>query len=381
MKIPNLHILIPAVSTLLLPAFISCSGECSVTGIASMPSGVAGAFIGKADRSIIIAGGSDFPDKKPWEGGEKVYYDRIYELTSSDGKWACNLSDTRLPSAIGGGCTASDGTTLYCFGGSDGQSLNRTVYTIGYAADSLQVDSISVLPDSFIPAAAVFIRSEEACYIHGTENGGNSLYRFSVPSGNWTRLAGCPDRPISEGSPLVCQYNGKDEALYLIGGRGTDSSGLYLSSAVWEYVPANGKWEKKCDMTIEGRTATLMYSSAVPSGSGHIIVAGGDDGIEFSRRVKLDEMIKSTPESPLRDSLKTALAEANINHAGFCDRIFSYNTITGKWAELGLSAIPLPVVTTAVLEDNAIIIPSGEIHPGVRGRDILMVSIPESICN
>ena len=35
--------------------------------------GTAGAFIGAIDgNTIIVAGGSDFPDARPWEGGKKM---------------------------------------------------------------------------------------------------------------------------------------------------------------------------------------------------------------------------------------------------------------------------------------------------------------------
>ncbi|HEV2479040.1 MAG TPA: hypothetical protein VGS79_05230, partial [Puia sp.] len=42
--------------------------------------GVAGPFAGVSGDALIVAGGSNFPDKKPWEGGRKAYVDEVYVL-------------------------------------------------------------------------------------------------------------------------------------------------------------------------------------------------------------------------------------------------------------------------------------------------------------
>ena len=111
--------------------------ECKVTAVASLPSGihdmhagVSGAFIGMSGNTLIVAGGSDFPGLKPWEGGLKKYYDTIYLLTVRDGKYECSISDVTFPVPAGGGCAASDGKTLYFAsnrpGGQGGSDLWKT---------------------------------------------------------------------------------------------------------------------------------------------------------------------------------------------------------------------------------------------------------------
>ncbi|HET8737433.1 MAG TPA: hypothetical protein VFM69_12620, partial [Pricia sp.] len=37
--------------------------------------GLAGTYAGVDDGVLILAGGANFPDKLPWEGGKKIYYD------------------------------------------------------------------------------------------------------------------------------------------------------------------------------------------------------------------------------------------------------------------------------------------------------------------
>lgn len=365
-------------------SWTAAATDCKISAVSSFPAGsdghtgIAGAFIGTVDNTVIIAGGSDFPSLKPWEGGKKIFYDDIYVLKpDADGQWNCTKSETSLPHALGSGCAVSDGKVLYCFGGMNENRRSSAVITVKYAGKNLQVDSVAALPGNFIPVAAAYKDGLGKIFVHGTVGGKNVLYSWSMHSMQWEELTGCPSRTLSEGCPFIYQHNGKEDAFYLIGGRGTDSEGLYLSSAIWEYLPLHDKWNRKTDFDIDDKNATLMYSSAVPYGSAHIIVFGGDDGIEFSKRIDLDRRINESTDPTQKDSLRTALAEANINHSSFCNRIFAYHTITDTWTQIGESEIPLPVVTTAAVCGHSIIIPSGEIHPGVRSNDILEIEITD----
>jgi N-acetylneuraminic acid mutarotase len=40
--------------------------------------GVAGAYAGRINDSLLIAGGANFPQSPPWEGGDKVWHREIY---------------------------------------------------------------------------------------------------------------------------------------------------------------------------------------------------------------------------------------------------------------------------------------------------------------
>src|ERR1044071_1523115 len=42
--------------------------------------GVASPFVGVHGNALIVAGGANFPDKMPWEGGAKVWWDDIWVL-------------------------------------------------------------------------------------------------------------------------------------------------------------------------------------------------------------------------------------------------------------------------------------------------------------
>src|SRR5690606_8785158 len=57
--------------------------------------GFAGMYAGVSNGVLISAGGANFPGKKPWEGGEKVWYDNIYYLLDMESEW--KLASQKLP--------------------------------------------------------------------------------------------------------------------------------------------------------------------------------------------------------------------------------------------------------------------------------------------
>lgn len=81
-------------TSLLISIFTVNATECTVGKAAVMPvaekHGSAGAFIGKVGDIVLIAGGSDFENAKPWEGGVKSYFDKV---------WAVLMPEDGFPAA------------------------------------------------------------------------------------------------------------------------------------------------------------------------------------------------------------------------------------------------------------------------------------------
>src|SRR4051794_13907380 len=42
------------------------------------PLGLAGAFAGVSSGALLVAGGANFPNGMPWDGGAKVWQDRVW---------------------------------------------------------------------------------------------------------------------------------------------------------------------------------------------------------------------------------------------------------------------------------------------------------------
>src|ERR1041385_1915466 len=49
--------------------------------------GWAGSFCGESGGAMLLVGGANFPERKPWEGGTKVWSDAVYVLENPDGAW------------------------------------------------------------------------------------------------------------------------------------------------------------------------------------------------------------------------------------------------------------------------------------------------------
>ena len=88
------------------------------------PEGMAGMFAGESGGRLFCMGGANFPDKKPWEGGTKVWYDVIFGLRE-DGTWE-RMPQT-LPARMAYGVSAAYGDELILVGGSNdiGRNFDR----------------------------------------------------------------------------------------------------------------------------------------------------------------------------------------------------------------------------------------------------------------
>ncbi|MGA0846695.1 MAG: galactose oxidase, partial [Luteolibacter sp.] len=62
--------------------------------------GFAGAFAGNSGSSLIVAGGANFPDGAPWDGGLKIWHDQVFALEKGDSSWSVA---GKLPRPLGYG--------------------------------------------------------------------------------------------------------------------------------------------------------------------------------------------------------------------------------------------------------------------------------------
>jgi len=69
---------------------------------------------GVSNGALLVAGGANFPGKKPWEGGAKVWYDTVYVLESPSAKWQVAGN---LPRPLGYGVSVTHNGGLICAGG------------------------------------------------------------------------------------------------------------------------------------------------------------------------------------------------------------------------------------------------------------------------
>src|SRR5262245_10143796 len=91
-----------AVVTALTGRLAAAGAELRWERFAPLPDshGFAGSFAGVSDGALLVAGGANFPDGKPWEGGAKVWHGIVFVLESPHGAWKA-AGKLPLPLAYG----------------------------------------------------------------------------------------------------------------------------------------------------------------------------------------------------------------------------------------------------------------------------------------
>jgi N-acetylneuraminate epimerase len=303
--------------------------------------GVAGAFAGVSDGALIVAGGANFPDQMPWDGGTKVWHDEVFVLEKPDGAWR---GSGRLPRPLGYGVSVSHARGLVCVGGSDARQHHASTLVLRWARGSLQIEPLLGLPQALANMSGAL--DGHRLYIFGgtaTPTSTNALNTFysmnlSPKRPGWRTL-----EPLPGAGRMLATAAEHDGAFYVFGGAALrpDADGKpvreWLRDA-WRYTPGRG-WKRLADLP---RVAVAAPSPA-PLVNGRLLILGGDDGAQVN-----------TPPT---------------QHHGFRRDVLAYDPKTDRWEQLGEAPFA-HVTTTAVRWKDRVVIPSGEIRPGVRSPNV-----------
>ena len=317
--------------------------------------GRAAAFVGVAEGGLVFAGGTNFPDGPPWQGGAKAWHDEVYFLQQPEGAWE---KIGRLPRPIGHGTQVGTGRGVLCIGGADAERHYPDVFLLrrrGQLVTREQLvafEEMAPLPSPLAYAAAA--RLEEKVYvIGGTERPDATrasadllVFDLANPGRGWERL-----EPIPAPGRILPVVSVRDGKLFVFSGAslapGPDGkpARTYLRDA-WSYQPEKG-WRRLAEMP---RAAVAAPSPAPTVGKSHLLLIGGDDGSKVGFQPPGD-------------------------HPGFPRGILQYDTVTDTWAEV--ASLPAdtvsPAVTTAIDWKGAWRVPGGERRPAVRTTQVLTV--------
>jgi len=176
--------------------------------------GLAGVFAGVHNNVLLVAGGTAFPEGKPWEGGTKHFSDvvLVYGRTAV----GVNLLNaaSKLPIALGDGASVSLPQGVLCIGGQSSGGLSNKVFLLGWNGVSVEISEYPELPVAVkSPAAAVI---GNTVYVVGgeSENGATSQFMaldITNPESDWQKL---PDFPLPvSGASAVAQMDGEEVSL------------------------------------------------------------------------------------------------------------------------------------------------------------------------
>jgi len=327
--------------------------------------GLAGPFAGTHRGALLVAGGANFP-APTWESS-KQWHDAVYVMERKDGRWEWRRELKMLPRPIAyGACVSSPGGVV-CVGGNDGSRVYADAFLMALEAPGLGVtmSPLPQLPVGVVHGAAALTDSR-VWLIGGMTNASldsatADLWVLDLEDldNGWRRGPSLPG-PTRALAVAAVQHDGVGEKLYVMSGRRQGDEGVELLRDCWrldvaavdldQVRPDTGDhdgapvWSRVADVP-----RCVMAGTAAALGDNHLAVFGGDGGEHFGRA---DE---------LRD-----------RHPGFTRRALVYHTITDTWVDGGET--PSNQVTTwAVPMDGGVVIPSGEVRPRVRTREVWWV--------
>ena len=129
-----------------------------------------------------------------------------------------------------------------------------------------------------------------------------------------------------------------------------------------------------------------MAGTAVPVGDDEILLFGGDRGELFleleAHDLAVESLRRRLAEAPANDRAPlereiagqlTAKKTIYDTHPGFAREVLAYDTRRDAWRVVTRSPFAPQVTTFAVKWGDAVVIPSGEIRPGVRTPAVVRV--------
>ena len=109
------------------------------------PGGLGSPYAGVSNGKLLVAGGANFPQEPPWEGGNKLWYDTVYALSEPQGHWN-EVGKLIRPMAYGVSATAPAG--VICAGGSDLRRHYPDVFLLRLGDGGLETKALPPLPRS-----------------------------------------------------------------------------------------------------------------------------------------------------------------------------------------------------------------------------------------
>lgn len=339
--------------------------------------GLAGPLAGVASEHLIVAGGSNFPGGLPWQGGMKTYYEDIYWLDLSDGHKGWKLSETKLPEPMAYAASVSVNDEIYCIGGETSNGLLPLVLKMEKRNTDIQVESLTDYPVPVSNCSAASIG--RMIYVAGGigSKGAHSLfYRADISQQilSWEKL---PDLPVAVSHAVVAaQSDGKEECIYVLGGRNETWEPTRFFSEVWKYSPIQNAWQKAGEISSGNHLPQkLAAGSGIAMGRNHIYLFGGDSGELFNRTETMIHEISEASDSSMKQDLVVRKNNHLSSHPGFVRDIFVFNTFSNRCSVVGAIPGQAQVTTTAVRVGQSVIIPNGEIRPGVRTPTVNLVRV------
>jgi solute:Na+ symporter, SSS family len=343
--------------------------------------GLAGSFSGIIDNKLVIAGGANFPDGLPWEGGERRYWNDVY-INSVDNPDEWRVLPGALPGNIAYGVSVTLPEGLLIIGGVNNEGCQNDVFLLKLNGENLFLEQWPPLPVPLAFMTGTIIGNE--VYLAGGQtdaeepSAGRHFFVLDIRNRDqgWRSLESWPG-PARSFAVSAAQSDGFDNCFYLFSGRDyAPAKEIEVLYDGYEYNPRLDRW-KKIDAP-DGPQFPVMAGTAFSAGVNHIVFLGGADGTLMYKQQdlqrRLNELVQRGSGSGMEDSislLKSQIDNHLNHHPGFSSDILLYHTVTNIIVKSGEIPLTVPVTTNLVRHINKVFITGGESRPGVRTAEII----------
>lgn len=323
--------------------------------IAPLPDdeGFAGTFAGVSGGALIVAGGANIVGDKWAEPLAKKWYDSAFVLEKADGQWK-KADRLRRPLGYGVSVTADD--SVLCFGGSDAKQHYQESFRLKWSKGKLSTEVLPALPQRCANACGAVVG--RTVYVAGgieTPTATEAMHTFwsldlDAQKPIWRELEPWPGpaRMLSVAGAL-------GDSFYLFSGAalkaGPDGKPVreFLRDA-YCFSPSKG-WKRLADLPRSATAAASPAPLVSFSEDQQFLIVSGDDGLNVTFQ-------------PLE------------KHPGFPRTCLFYAPVQDRWIE---GADPLEIsraTVPAVLWNELVVIPSGEVRPRVRTPEVIGLKLP-----
>ena len=352
--------------------------------------GLAGVFAGAQDDVLLIAGGTNFPQGSPWNGGPRAVYGDIYVLERTqkpDGlptfAWTSPNADLPAPLSYGASVSLPDG--VLCMGGATLNNVQDACFLLTWnkAARKVETTPFPKLPKPLACHTAVLL--QDIVYVIG----GTSHLKTLAPTSSFyaldlkQRRAGTAFTwkalPAWDGPPRVfpvaaASLEGEVESIYLCGGRQPGGEPDFLID-LHKFNPLKKDWSILGDVVDRrGHPGHVMATAAFHVPPHHFVVVGGMDE-DITRLLERNARELKELDETERERRKKYEAKLLEDFPGYPRTVLGYDAEIGEWNHIGNFPGMVPLTNPAVNWESQIIIPGGETGPGRRSGEIWAATV------
>lgn len=349
--------------------------------------GVAGPFVGVHRGALLVGGGANFPEKMPWDGGAKVWWDDLRvleEAGTAEARWAPERF--ALPRRIGYGYTFSVADGVVCVGGHDAERVYAEAFLLAWdpAARTVRRTELLALPRPLTFMAGAQVGT--TLFVFGGQHGMSgdaaaptrTVWSLDLEARGRGAAWRWEERPAWPGPERVLPVAvaqrgpaGREEIFLFSGRRPRAGAATELLRDAYAFDPAANAW-RALGPVGGGAGVCVMGATAVAAGDREVLVLGGDRGelfLELEAHDRAIAALRARGGAAAEAEIATRLAAKRAiyaRHPDFAREVLAYDARADRWRLAGRAPEPLPVTTQAVAVAGGALLPSGEVKPGVR---------------